>query len=151
MSQSTRATYGDVHVAHRLDVGHGVWLGSGLASRRADRAGTDAQGRDAGAAAARRAAGRRCRASEAPVPGVPNGKYAMYDHDGNVVVSAKYLAGKYDGDHVIGSRANLRIEESFKAGVRRDARKIWQFWELVMDENYDLRGRLDGAFTIWRD
>jgi antitoxin component YwqK of YwqJK toxin-antitoxin module len=83
--------------------------------------------------------------------GVQNGKYAMYDHDGNVVVTAKYIGGKYDGDHVVGYKANLRIEESFKLGVRRDARKIWQFWELVMEENYDPKGKLDGAFTIWRD
>jgi antitoxin component YwqK of YwqJK toxin-antitoxin module len=83
--------------------------------------------------------------------GVPNGKMTMFDHDGNVVVSAKYIAGKYDGDHVVGYKATMRIEESFKFGVRRDARKVWQFWELVMDENYDLKGKLDGVFTIWRD
>jgi antitoxin component YwqK of YwqJK toxin-antitoxin module len=67
------------------------------------------------------------------------------------VVTAKYWLGKYDGDHVVGAKNTLRIEETFKLGVRRDARKIWQFWELVMDENYDPRGKLDGVFTIWRD
>ena len=33
-------------------------------------------------------------------------------------------------------------------GVRRGPRQIWQFWVLVIDETYDDKGKLDGAFTI---
>ncbi|HTR52523.1 MAG TPA: hypothetical protein VMJ10_17535, partial [Kofleriaceae bacterium] len=62
-----------------------------------------------------------------------------------------FLAGRYDGAHLVGGKNTLRIEEEFKNGVRRNARQIWQFWELLVDENYDLRGKLDGAFTLWRD
>ena len=83
--------------------------------------------------------------------GVPNGALKIYDHDGFLVVSAKLLGGKYDGPHAVGTKPTLRIEEEFKYGVRRGERKIWQFWELLMDENYDVRGKLDGQFTIWRD
>src|SRR5207249_8455428 len=59
--------------------------------------------------------------------GLLNGKLALYDHDGSIAVSAKYLFGKLDGNHVVGSKANLRIEEEFKNGVHRNARQIWQF------------------------
>ena len=83
--------------------------------------------------------------------GVPNGKQLVFDHDGNVVVNAKMIAGKLDGSHVVGAKNTLRIEEEFRYGVRRGPRQIWQFWELVLDENYDIRGKLDGTFTIWRD
>ncbi|MGE5181596.1 MAG: toxin-antitoxin system YwqK family antitoxin [Acidobacteriota bacterium] len=83
--------------------------------------------------------------------GVPNGKFVMFDHDGNVVVSAKFYLGKYEDKHIVGGKPTMRIEEEFHLGVRRNARQIWQFWELVMDENYDLKGKLDGTFTIWRD
>jgi antitoxin component YwqK of YwqJK toxin-antitoxin module len=82
--------------------------------------------------------------------GVPNGAFKIYAPDGSVVVSARFAAGKLDGDHAVGTRATLRIDETFAAGVRRGRRQIWQFWLLAMDEGYDRRGRLDGAFTIWR-
>jgi antitoxin component YwqK of YwqJK toxin-antitoxin module len=83
--------------------------------------------------------------------GVPNGSLKVFDHDGQLVIVAKLLGGKYDGTHLVGAKNTLRIEEEFKYGVRRNARQIWQFWDLLLDENYDLRGKLDGVFTIWRD
>ncbi|MDB4956686.1 MAG: toxin-antitoxin system YwqK family antitoxin, partial [Myxococcales bacterium] len=83
--------------------------------------------------------------------GVPNGVLKIYDPDGNVVVSAKLSAGKYDGPRTVGSRQTLRIEETFVHGVRRGTRQIWQFTLLVFEEAYDLRGKLDGQYTLWRD
>ena len=83
--------------------------------------------------------------------GVPNGKLEIHDHDGIVVVTAKYFLGRMHGDHDIGNRNTFRLEETFKNGVRLGPRQIWQFTLLVMDEIYDDKGKLDGAFTIWRD
>lgn len=83
--------------------------------------------------------------------GVPNGALIVRDHDGRVVIRARYANGKLHGDHQVGTKKMLRIEETFHRGVRRGPRKIWQFWALLIDETYDSRGRLDGAFAIWRD
>ncbi len=83
--------------------------------------------------------------------GVLNGKMALYDHDGALAVSAKYFLGKLDDKKYVGTKASVRIEEEFHLGVHRNARQIWQFWSLLIDESYDPRGKLDGAFTIWRD
>ena len=82
--------------------------------------------------------------------GVPNGTLKLYDHEGYIVVTAKYFMGRMHGDHDVGTRQTLRIEESFKNGVRTGPRQIWQFTMLAMEEAYD-KGKLDGAFTIWRD
>jgi antitoxin component YwqK of YwqJK toxin-antitoxin module len=83
--------------------------------------------------------------------GVPWGMQKIYEHDGNLVVSGKVYGGKWDGNHVVGLKNTLRIEETFKRGTRIGPRKIWQFWTLLVEENYDDKGKLDGAFTIWRD
>ena len=83
--------------------------------------------------------------------GLPWGPARIYDHDGTLVDAARFYAGRLEGSHAVGSRSTMRIEEEFHLGVRRNARQIWQFWELVMDEHYDTHGKLDGAFTIWRD
>jgi antitoxin component YwqK of YwqJK toxin-antitoxin module len=83
--------------------------------------------------------------------GVPNGAMKIYDREGHIVVAAKYLGGKLDGDHVIGWKNTLRIEETFRRGTRKGPRRIWQFWSLLIEESYDDKGKLDGAFTIWRD
>ena len=83
--------------------------------------------------------------------GVPNGTFKIYEHDGNPAVTAKFVANRLDGSHVVGAKNTLRIEETFTNGVRHDARQIWQFWLLVVDEAYDKHGKLDGPFTIWRD
>ncbi|HSN28763.1 MAG TPA: hypothetical protein VLT45_20895 [Kofleriaceae bacterium] len=83
--------------------------------------------------------------------GGPFGMQKVYDHDGNLVISGKLYGKAYDGDHVVGLKNTLRIEETFKRGTRIGPRKIWQFWTLLFEENYDDKGKLDGAFTIWRD
>jgi antitoxin component YwqK of YwqJK toxin-antitoxin module len=83
--------------------------------------------------------------------GVPNGAMTVRDRDGRIVIKATFVKGKLHHDHQVGSKSNLRIEETFKYGVRIGPRKIWQFWSLLIDETYDDRGKLDGMFTIWRD
>ncbi|HEY1551130.1 MAG TPA: hypothetical protein VGG28_25045, partial [Kofleriaceae bacterium] len=83
--------------------------------------------------------------------GVPYGPIKFYDHDGTLVVAAKLYGSRYDGPKAVGGKNTLRIEETFTNGVRHDARQIWQFWLLVVEENYDDKGKLDGAYTIWRD
>jgi uncharacterized protein len=83
--------------------------------------------------------------------GVPYGPIKIYDHDGTLVVAAKLYGSRYDGPKAVGGKNTLRIEETFTNGVRHDARQIWQFWLLVIEENYDDKGKLDGAYTIWRD
>jgi antitoxin component YwqK of YwqJK toxin-antitoxin module len=83
--------------------------------------------------------------------GVPNGALVVRDRDGRILIKATYQRGKLHGAHEFGGKNNLRIEETFKHGVRIGPRKIWQFWALLIDETYDERGKLDGTFTIWRD
>jgi antitoxin component YwqK of YwqJK toxin-antitoxin module len=83
--------------------------------------------------------------------GVPNGAMVVRDHEGHIVIKATLVKGKLHDDHEVGSKNNLRIEETFKYGVRIGPRKIWQFWALLIDETYDEHGKLDGLFTIWRD
>lgn len=83
--------------------------------------------------------------------GVLEGNDRIYASDGTPLVSKQWVAGKLDGAHAIGTRTTLRIEETFAAGVRRGNRQIWQFGVLVLDENYDRRGKLDGEYTIWRN
>jgi antitoxin component YwqK of YwqJK toxin-antitoxin module len=82
--------------------------------------------------------------------GVPHGNAKIYGPDGAVLVAAHYVNGKLDGNHTFGTRQTMRFEETFVAGVRRGPRQIWQFGLLVADENYDKRGKLDGAYTLWR-
>ena len=83
--------------------------------------------------------------------GVPHGAMKIYDREGRVVISARYYAGKLDGDQIIGGKNMLRIEQTFARGTLKGPRKIWQYWNLLIDEAYDSKGKLDGAFTIWRD
>lgn len=81
--------------------------------------------------------------------GVPNGAEHVYE--GAIpIVAMQWKDGKLDGPHAFGSKANLRIEETFANGVRRGARSIWQFSLQVLDENFDRYGRRDGTYTIWR-
>lgn len=83
--------------------------------------------------------------------GVPHGAMKIFDREGRAVISGYYYAGKLDGAQVIGWRNTLRIEQSFTRGTIKGPRKIWQFWNLLIDETYDSKGKLDGAFTMWRD
>lgn len=83
--------------------------------------------------------------------GVPHGTSRIYDRNGTIVAAAKLFKGKLDDKHVVGWKNTLRIEEEYFRGTRRNARQIWQFWALLIDEAYDQKGKLDGDFTIWRD
>ncbi|HEY3805381.1 MAG TPA: hypothetical protein VGL61_22390 [Kofleriaceae bacterium] len=83
--------------------------------------------------------------------GISYGPIKVYDHDGQLAVIAKLYGNRYDGAKLVGAKNTLHIEETFTNGVRHDARQIWQFWLLVVDENYDDAGKLDGAYTLWRD
>jgi antitoxin component YwqK of YwqJK toxin-antitoxin module len=83
--------------------------------------------------------------------GIPAGPERVYGPEGTALISAGWLAGKLDGPRSAGTRVTLRIEESFAAGVRRGNRQIWQQSQLLLDENYDTRGKRDGDYTIWRN
>lgn len=83
--------------------------------------------------------------------GAPYGEIKIWDQDGAVVLAAKQYGSRYDGAKTVGTKSTLRIEETFTNGTRHDARQIYQFWLLVIDENYDAKGKLDGAYAIWRD
>jgi antitoxin component YwqK of YwqJK toxin-antitoxin module len=82
--------------------------------------------------------------------GVPTSE-KIYAADGTPLVTQQWIAGKLHGPRVAGTRATLRIEETFAAGVRRGSRQIWQVQQLLLDETYDRRGKLDGEYTIWRN
>jgi len=83
--------------------------------------------------------------------GVRNGPMRIFDRNGVIVVLARYIGGKLDDKHLVGGKNTLRIEETLVRGVRRGVRQIWQFGTMIIDENYDDRGKLDGAFAIWRE
>lgn len=83
--------------------------------------------------------------------GVRHGPMTVRTRDGAVVIAAKFYNGKLDDKYAMGTKNSLRIEATFSRGVRTGPRQIWQFWALLIDESYDSRGRLDGAFTMWRD
>ena len=83
--------------------------------------------------------------------GVPHGSEKVYGPDGTPVITAQWKNGKLDGPHVVGARNNLRIEETFAAGIRRGGRQIWQFWLQLVDESYDRNGKHHGDYTIWRN
>lgn len=83
--------------------------------------------------------------------GSPHGELKLWDHDGVIALTAKQYGARYDGAKTVGTKNTLRIEETFTNGTRHAARQIFQFWLLVIDENYDAKGKLDGAYTIWRD
>lgn len=83
--------------------------------------------------------------------GVPHGPSRIFDRNGTLVVAANLYMGQLHGRQLVGGKNTLRIEETFVRGVRRGPRQIWQFWTLVIEEAYDTKGRLDGAFTLWRD
>jgi antitoxin component YwqK of YwqJK toxin-antitoxin module len=83
--------------------------------------------------------------------GVPNGSAKTYAQDGSVLVSEHFSKGKLDGKRESGTKPTMLIEEEYDHGVRIGSRKIWQFWLLHFEENYDRNGRFDGAYTVWRD
>ncbi|MCX5743370.1 MAG: hypothetical protein NT062_12830 [Proteobacteria bacterium] len=85
------------------------------------------------------------------VAGVEHGTSKIYAPDGSVLVSARFVRGKLDGPHQFGTRNTLRIEETFSGGVRTGKRTVWQFWLLLVEENYDAHGRYHGPYTMWRN
>jgi antitoxin component YwqK of YwqJK toxin-antitoxin module len=82
--------------------------------------------------------------------GVLDGATTFWAPDGTQVISARYEHGQLDGAHSFGTRATVRIEETFARGVRRGKRSIWAMGLLVAEEQYDRKGRLDGPYTLWR-
>lgn len=82
--------------------------------------------------------------------GAPDGPEKIYATDGTPLVVSQWTAGKLDGPRAVGTKATMRIDETFAAGVRRGGRQIWQFWLMVLDESYDRHGKHDGDYTIWR-
>jgi antitoxin component YwqK of YwqJK toxin-antitoxin module len=82
--------------------------------------------------------------------GILQGPAKMYAPDGSVLTTEKFVNGKFDGPRHVGTNLTMRIDETFTNGVRHGSRQIWQFGMLVIDENYDYRGRLDGPYTLWR-
>jgi uncharacterized protein len=89
--------------------------------------------------------------SELPLKdGVRHGVLKIYERDGSPIEIARYTRGALDGGHVVGTSRTLRIEETFTAGARTGARKIWQDGVKLVDETYDRRGRLHGPYTLWR-
>jgi antitoxin component YwqK of YwqJK toxin-antitoxin module len=83
--------------------------------------------------------------------GVPHGSEKVYAPDATPVITAQWRNGTLDGPRVVGTRDTLRIEETFAAGLRRGSRQIWLFSHPLVDEAYDRNGKLDGAYTIWRN
>jgi uncharacterized protein len=82
--------------------------------------------------------------------GVRHGFAKLYDRNGALIESTRYVKGVLDGARVVGTPGILRIEEKFAGGVRTGPRKIWQSSLLLAEETYDRRGRLHGPYTIWR-
>lgn len=82
---------------------------------------------------------------------VLHGPERIYGPDGTALVASHWTAGKLDGARAIGSRATLRIEEAFVAGVRRGSRQIWLGGHPLLDASYDRQGRLHGDYVLWRN
>jgi uncharacterized protein len=82
--------------------------------------------------------------------GVRHGPSKIFAPDGSLMETAKFLHGKLEGPHVVGTSRTVRIDEKFLAGFRHGPRTIWQFGLKVAEETYDRRGRLDGAYVLWR-
>ncbi|HEU4734333.1 MAG TPA: hypothetical protein VFT22_40855 [Kofleriaceae bacterium] len=82
--------------------------------------------------------------------GVLDGPERIHAPDGSLLASSQWTAGKLDGPRGLGTKATLRIDETFAAGVRRGDRQVWQFWLMVLDESFDRHGKRDGEYTIWR-
>lgn len=83
--------------------------------------------------------------------GAPSGPLRIFDHSGKVVIAVSQFGTRYDGPHVVGSKATVRLEERFAKGVRQGIRQLWSFGNLLINESYDARGKLDGVFSSWRD
>lgn len=81
---------------------------------------------------------------------VPHGVTKIFSRDGSLAISARYSAGVLDGPHVFGSPSTMRMEETLANGVRQGTRKIWLLGNLLAEEKFDRRGKLDGPYVLWR-
>jgi antitoxin component YwqK of YwqJK toxin-antitoxin module len=81
--------------------------------------------------------------------GVRHGFAKLYERDGTLIESARYVNGVLDGPRSSGTTRTLRIEETFTAGLRTGTRKIWQGGIPLAEETYDRRGRQHGPYTLW--
>jgi antitoxin component YwqK of YwqJK toxin-antitoxin module len=82
--------------------------------------------------------------------GVEHGPAKYFTQDGTIVTSSRYVNGKLDGAHVVGTSRSIKFDEKYSAGVLTGKREIWQSHVVIAEENYDRRGRLDGAYRLWR-
>lgn len=83
--------------------------------------------------------------------GVDDGPVKVFDRAGGLMIAGHRDGSRYSGAHVVGSKASLRLEETYSRGRLVGPRRLWSFGTVVLDENYDRRGRLDGSFASWRD
>ena len=83
--------------------------------------------------------------------GVRNGRARAWNQDGVPLLDERWQGGVLDGDRLMGSKLSMLITETYRHGVRVGRRTLWQRGELIIDENYDSRGRLDGPSITWRD
>lgn len=82
--------------------------------------------------------------------GALHGAAKVYTPDGQIAISSHYWLGKLDDKHEFGSKATMRFEETYERGIRSGKRKIWQFWLLYVEDEFDRGGRNDGDITVWR-
>ncbi len=74
----------------------------------------------------------------------------LFAPDGTEVSSVHWADGKYDGKRVTGTRATVRSEETFKAGLRTGKRTLWLLGHKLVEDHWDADGRLHGAFALYR-
>lgn len=83
--------------------------------------------------------------------GADAGAFRVFDRAGALVISASRLGARYEGAHVVGNKATLRLEETYSRGKLVGPRRLWSFGTVILEENYDHNGQLDGRFASWRD
>lgn len=83
--------------------------------------------------------------------GEAHGALRLFDRAGGPAVVGTRYGTRYDGRHVVGNKATLRLEETWGRGLRQGVRQLWSFGTTILDERYDRSGKLDGAFASWRD
>jgi uncharacterized protein len=83
--------------------------------------------------------------------GILDGPAKTFAPDGTQIVKERFWHGKLDGERLSGTKSTMFISETFARGTRYGERKIWQFWLLKYEEEFDNYGRLDGPYTMWHD
>jgi antitoxin component YwqK of YwqJK toxin-antitoxin module len=82
--------------------------------------------------------------------GVEHGPAKYFAPDGTLLMSSRFADGKLDGPHVMGTHRTIGFDEKYSNGVLTGKREIWQSNVMIADEHYDRRGKLDGAYKLWR-